>query len=94
MIEKCFIKSTLFGLREGLQPRPCDYIDPPVLNKLEQIVEQLYTVGRVRNIINIHNFIKLLGKEVKDLTKDLIKYVAELYIGPNRDAEIDKDKSK
>ena len=51
-------------------------------------------VGRVCNVINIRNFIKLLGKEVEDLTKDLIKDVVELYIGPNRDIEIDKDKSK
>ena len=34
-IEKCFIKSTLFRLREGPQPRPCNYIDPPVLDELE-----------------------------------------------------------
>jgi len=43
------------------------------------------------NVINIRNFIKLLGKKVEDLTKDLIKYIAEPYIGPNYDIEIDKD---
>ena len=31
-------------------------------------------VGRVHNVINIRNFIELLGKKVEDLTKDLIKY--------------------
>jgi len=50
--------------------------------------------GRVRNVINIRNFIKLLGEEVEDLTKDLIKDVVELYVGPDRDIEIDEDKSK
>src|ERR1700722_7722751 len=65
-IEKCFIKSTLFGLREGPQPRPCDYIDPPVLDELEQMAEQLHTAGRVRNVINIRNFIELPGEEVED----------------------------
>ena len=39
---------------------------------------------------NIQDFIKLLGKEVKDLIEDLIKYIVELYIGPNRDTETDK----
>ena len=47
--------------------------------------------GRVRNVINIRNFIELPGEEVENLTKDLIKHIAELYAGPNRDAEIDKD---
>ena len=34
-------------------------------------------VGRVCNVINIRNFIKLLGKEVENSTKDLIKDVAD-----------------
>jgi len=61
---------------------------------LEQIVGQLYTAGRVCNVINIRNFIELPGKEVEDLIKDLIKHVAELYAGPNYNAETDKDESK
>ena len=55
------------------------------------MVEQLYIAGRIRAIINIWNFIKLLGEEVEDLVEDLIKHVAELYAGPNRDIEIDKE---
>ena len=58
------------------------------------MAKQLYMVEKVYNIINIRNFIKLLGKEVKDLTKDLIKNITELYTGPDRNIEIDKDKSK
>ena len=42
-------------------------------------------------MIDIRNFIKLPGKEVEDLLEDLIKSIAELYIGPNRDIEIDKE---
>ena len=90
-IKSCFIKSTLFSIREGLQNCPYNYIDPPVLDKIQQIVEQLYIAGRFYNVINIRNFIKLLGKEVEDLAKDLIKHVVELYAGPDRDAETDKD---
>ena len=41
--------------------------------------------------MNIRNFIKLLGEEVEDLVEDLIKHVAELYIGPDRDIETDKE---
>ena len=41
--------------------------------------------------MNIQDFIKLLGEEVEDLIEDLIKHIAELYAGPNRDAEIDKE---
>ena len=55
------------------------------------MVEQLYTAGRVHNITNICNFIKLLGEEVEDLAKNLIKHIAKLYAGPNRDIETDKD---
>jgi len=50
--------------------------------------------GRVRNVINIRNFIELLGKKVEYLTKDLIKHVVELYVGPNYNAKTDKDESK
>ena len=42
-------------------------------------------------VIDIQNFINLLGKEVEDLTRDFIKYIVELYTRPNRDAEIDKE---
>ena len=91
IIKSCFIKSTLFGVREGPLNRPHDYIDPPVLDKIQQIAEQLHTAGRFYDVINIRNFIKLPGKEVEDLAKDLIKQVAELYAGPNCNTETDKD---
>ena len=55
------------------------------------MAEQLYTAGRIRAVMNIRNFIKLLGEEVEDLVEDLIKHVAELYIGPDRDIETDKE---
>jgi len=58
------------------------------------MVKQLHTAGRVRNVINIRNFIELLGKEVEDLTKDLIKEVVELYAGPDCDIETNKDGSE
>jgi len=54
------------------------------------MAEQLLIVGKIYTIINIWEFVKLLGKEVEDLLEDLIKYIVELYIGPNRDIEIDK----
>jgi hypothetical protein len=55
------------------------------------MAEQLLVAGRIHNIINILEFIKLPGKEVNDLLKDFIKYIIELYIGPNCDIEIDKE---
>ena len=58
---------------------------------MEQITEQLKTVGRIRDIMNIQDFIKLLGKEVEDSLEDLIEHVAELYAGPNRDMETDEE---
>ena len=48
-------------------------------------------MGGFYNITNIRNFIKLLGKEVEDLAKDLIKHVVELYVGPDRDVEMDNN---
>jgi hypothetical protein len=42
-------------------------------------------------VLNIWNFIKLPGKEVEDLVEDLIKHVVELYIGPDRDIEIEEE---
>ena len=61
---------------------------------MQQIAEQLLVAGRIYAIINIWEFIKLLGKEVEDLSKDLIKYVVELYIGPNCNTETDKEAVK
>ena len=58
------------------------------------MVEQLHTAGRVRNVINIRNFIELPGEEVEDLTEDLIEHVVELYAGPDCDVETDEDESE
>ena len=58
------------------------------------MAEQLYMAGRVRNVINIRNFIELPGEEVEDLTEDLIEDVVELYIGPDRNIETDEDESE
>ena len=93
-IENCFIKSTLFGSRIGPRPRPQDYMDLPVIDEMQQMAEQLHTAGRIRAVMNIRNFIKLPGEEVEDSVEDLIEHVAELYAGPNRDAEIDEDESE
>ena len=61
---------------------------------MQQIAEQLFVVGRIHAIINIQEFIKLLGEEVEDLFKDLIEYIVELYAGPDRDMETDKEAIK
>jgi hypothetical protein len=45
-------------------------------------------------VINIWDFIKLPGKEVEDLLEDLIKYIVELYAGPDCNTEIDKEAIK
>jgi len=58
---------------------------------MQQIAEQLLIAGRIYAVINIWEFTKLLGKEVEDLFKDLIKYIVGLYAGPNRNAGIDKE---
>ena len=41
--------------------------------------------------MNIQDFIKLLGEEVEDSSEDLIEHIAELYVGPNRNAETDEE---
>ena len=81
----------LFSSYIGLRPRLYSYIDPPIINKLQVIAEELQVAERIYTIINIQDFIKLLGEEVEDLTEDLIKHIAELYVGPDRDTEIDKE---
>ena len=44
--------------------------------------------------MDIRNFVKLPGEEVKDSAEDLIEHVAELYAGPDRDTETDEDESE
>ena len=55
------------------------------------MAEQLLVVGRIHAVINIWNFIKLLGKEVENSSEDFIEHIAELYIGPNCNIETDKE---
>ena len=55
------------------------------------MVEQLLIAGRIYAVMNIWEFIKLPGEEVEDSSKDLIEHIVELYAGPDRDAEIDKE---
>ena len=90
-IENCFIKSTLFGSRIGPRPRPQDYLDPPVINEMQQMAEQLLAAGRIYAIMNIREFIELPGEEVEDSSEDLIEHIVELYAGPDRDAETDEE---
>ena len=40
---------------------------------------------------NIQDFIELPGEEVEDLLENLIKSIVELYAGPDRDMETDKE---
>ena len=58
------------------------------------MAEQLLAAGRIHAVINIREFIKLPGEEVEDLSEDLIKHIVELYAGPDRDAETDKEAIK
>jgi len=57
---------------------------------MQQMAEQLLTAGKIYAVINIREFVKLLGEEVEDLLEDLIKHIVELYAGPDRNAELDK----
>ena len=61
---------------------------------MQQMAERLHTAGRIRDVTNIRDFIELPGEEVEDSAKDLIEQVAELYAGPDRDIETDKNSSK
>jgi len=58
------------------------------------MVEQLLTAGRIYTVVNIRDFIELLGEEVEDSLEDLIEYVVELYVGPNCDVETDEEAIK
>ena len=55
------------------------------------MAEELQAAGRIHAAANIQDFIKLPGEEVEDSTKDLIEHIAELYAGPDRDAEMDEE---
>ena len=61
---------------------------------MQQMAEQLLTVGRIHTVIKIQDFIKLPGEEVKDSSKDFIEHIAELYAGPDCNAETDKEAVK
>ena len=55
------------------------------------MAEQLLAAGRIHTVINIWEFIELLGEEVEDLSEDLIEHIVELYAGPDRDVEMDEE---
>ena len=84
----------LFGSYIGPQPCPQNYLNPPVVDEMQQMAEQLFTAGKIYAIINIQEFIKLPGEEVEVSLEDLIKHIVELYIGPDYNAETDKEAIK
>ena len=55
------------------------------------MVKELQAAGKIRAVTNIQDFIKLLSEEVEDSIEDLIEHIAELYTGPDRDAETDEE---
>ena len=55
------------------------------------MAEELQAAGRICAVANIQDFIELPGEEVKDSIEDLIKHIAELYAGPDRNAETDEE---
>ena len=55
------------------------------------MAEELQAAGKIYTVANIQDFIQLLSKEVEDLIEDLIKHIAELYAGPDRDVEMDEE---
>jgi hypothetical protein len=55
------------------------------------MAEQLFIAGRIHTVINIWEFIKLPGEEIEDLLEDFIKYIVELYVGPNHNVEMDEE---
>ena len=55
------------------------------------MAEKLQAAGRICAVTNIQDFIQLPGEEVEDSTEDLIEHIAELYAGPDRDAETDEE---
>ena len=55
------------------------------------MAEELQAAERICPVINIQNFIELLGEEVEDSMEDLIEHIAELYTGPDCNAETDKE---
>ena len=66
-------------------------MDPPIINELQAMAEELHAAGKIRAVTNIQDFIELPGEEVEDSMEDLIEHIAELYAGPNRDAKTDKE---
>ena len=55
------------------------------------MAKQLHTAKKICAVANIWNFIKLLGEEVEDSVKDFIKYVVELYTGPDCNIETEEE---
>ena len=55
------------------------------------MAEKLQAAGRIRTVTNIQDFIELPGEEVENSIEDFINYIAELYTGPDCDAETDKE---
>ena len=42
-------------------------------------------------MVNIQDFIELLGEEVEDLMEDFIEYIGEFYVGPDHDAKMHEE---
>ena len=55
------------------------------------MAKELQVAERIYAIINIQNFIELLGEEIKNSTEDFIEHIAKLYTGPDCDAKTNEE---
>ena len=62
-----------------------------MIDEIQSLAEQPYIAGRIHAVTDVWNFIELPGEEVEDSPEDLIKSIVELYAGPDRDIETDKE---
>lgn len=85
-IANCFRKSTIFGVVNGPEPRPTD---AELIYQIQEATNRLHQLGKIREIMDIRNFINPPEEVVADNSDDIIADIVEQFT--ERDAETDEE---
>lgn len=87
VIDSCWKKSTLLGPVHTCARKPSDWEEREVIH-MKELAEELARAGRIKEIMDINNFINPPDEQAVDTSEDLLQQVAETFTEvPQQDDE-------
>jgi len=76
-ISNCWVKSKLLGEQYGPEQKPKDWDQQQ--HEVEGLVEELQNAGRIRDRMDVSDFLNPVEETVEDSPEDLLDHVAETF---------------